>query len=119
MYTVSGVGGPTHLKNIVIKEHHDDAGYVEGGEAGVDDEVAVVEQARVCHTIGGVVEAQHDGRSYGRRNHPHQGYRQPDPPRVLVLGVLDGLCHSYVPEIKDIINDMVVEVINYEYHVGY
>lgn len=88
----------THLKNIVIKEHHDDAGYVEGRKAGVYDEVAVVEQTGVRHPVGGVVQSEDDGRPYRSRYHPHERYRQPHSPVVFVLGVLYRLSHRYVPE---------------------
>jgi len=33
----------SHLEYIVVKEYHDDAGYVEAGQTRVDDKIRIVE----------------------------------------------------------------------------
>lgn len=47
----------SHLEYIVVEKYHDDAGYVEAGQARVDDKIRIVEQTLVRYPIGGVIQA--------------------------------------------------------------
>lgn len=86
-----------YLEYVVVQEHHDDARYIKGGQARIDDEVAVVEQAGVWYAIRCVVQAEHYRRPDSHRYHPHENDGQPDATIVLVLGVFYWLCHSNIP----------------------
>jgi len=47
----------SHLEYIVVKEYHDDAGYVEAGQARVDDKIRIVEQTLIRYPIRSVIQA--------------------------------------------------------------
>lgn len=47
----------SYLEYIIVEEYHDDAGYVEAGQARVDDKIRIVEQTLVRYPIGGVIQA--------------------------------------------------------------
>jgi hypothetical protein len=87
----------TYLEDVVVEENHDDAGDIEGGQGGVDDEVAVVEEAEVLAAFGRVVQAEHDGAADSSGDDPDQSDGQAHSTAVLVLGVLYGLRHCDVP----------------------
>lgn len=54
-----------YLKNIIVKEHHHNTGYVEGAQRRVDDIVLTVEQTFVEIPIRRVVEAKNYGGADG------------------------------------------------------
>jgi len=87
----------THLEDVVVEENHDDAGDIEGGQGGIYDEVAVVEEALVVAAVGGVVQAEYDGAAYSSGDDPHEDDGQPHAAVILVFGVLYGLRHCDVP----------------------
>jgi hypothetical protein len=87
----------THLEDVVVEENHDDAGDVERGEGGIDDEVAVVEEAEIVLAVGGVVQAEYDGAAYSGGDDPDEDDGQPHAAVVLVFGVFYGLRHCDVP----------------------
>jgi len=86
----------THLENVPVEKHHDDAGYVEAAQRGVEYKVGVVEGAYIGFAVGRVVEAQNYRRADGSRYGPHQQYRKANAAAIFVLGVLYWLCHSDV-----------------------
>lgn len=47
----------SHLEYIVVKEYHNDAGYVETRQARVDDKIRIVEQTLVRYPVRGVIQA--------------------------------------------------------------
>jgi len=51
------VSSLSHLEYVIVEEYHDDARYVEAGQARVDDEIRIVEQALVRYPIWCVIEA--------------------------------------------------------------
>lgn len=55
--TVAKKSHRSHLEYIVVKEYHDDAGYVEAGQARVDDEIRIVEQTCVRDPVRSVIQA--------------------------------------------------------------
>lgn len=90
----------SHLEYIIVEEYHDDAGYVEAGQARVDDKIRIVEQALVRYPVGGVIQTQDNRTSDRGRYRPDQQYRQPYSSIVLVLRVLYRLGHRYVSAIQ-------------------
>lgn len=85
-----------HLENIPVEENHDNAGYVEAAQRGVEDEVGIVEGADIGLAIGRVVQAQNNWRAYGSRYGPNQQNRKANAAAVFVLCVLYWLRHSDV-----------------------
>lgn len=49
--------GLSHLEYIIVEKYHDDAGYVEAGQARVDDKIRIIEQTLVWYPIGSVIQA--------------------------------------------------------------
>lgn len=47
----------SHLEYIVVKKYHDDAGYVEAGQARVDDKIRIVEQTLVRYPVRSIIQA--------------------------------------------------------------
>lgn len=47
----------SYLEYVIVEEYHDDAGYVEAGQARVDDKVRIVEQTLVRYPVRGVIQA--------------------------------------------------------------
>jgi len=87
------------VKDSPVEQDHDDARDVEGSHRRVDEEVGVVEGAegRRLSSSFGVVHTESDRRRDGDRDDPGESKHHVDTTRVLVLGVLDRLCHGDVP----------------------
>lgn len=47
----------SHLEYIVVEEYHDDAGYVEAGQARVDNKIRIVEHTLVRYPVRSVIQA--------------------------------------------------------------
>lgn len=47
----------SHLEYVIVEKYHHDAGYVEAGQARVDDKVRIVEETLVRYPVGGVIQA--------------------------------------------------------------
>lgn len=88
---------------MIVKDDHDDAGYVKRGKGRVNDKVVVVEHAHRRIADWRVVQAEHYRRADCGRYEPNEPDREPNPFVVLVPGVFDRLGYRNVPVIMNII----------------
>lgn len=86
----------THLKNIIIQEHHNNTGHVERAQRRVYHIVRVVEEALVGAAVRRVIQAQHHRRADGARHQPRDADHRPHSAIAFVLRVLYRLGHCYV-----------------------
>lgn len=91
----------THLKYIIIEEHHYDTGNVEWWKTRVNDEVAVVEEASIWYSIRCIIQSQNERSTYRCWYHPYEGYCQPYSSIVFVFCVFNWLSYCDVPEMKE------------------
>ena len=94
------MGWIKYLENLVVEKDHNDAGYVEGGEGRVDDEIWIVEHAEGGIARRSVIQSQDDGWADGGRNEPHESDGEPNSFMILVPGVFYWLSHCYVPAMQ-------------------
>lgn len=88
---------PDREEDAPVEADHDDAGNVEGGERGPEDEGGVVEDAEGALALGRRVQAEYDGRPHAAGDEPDGDDGDHGARAARAGAVGDGVGDSAVP----------------------